>query len=160
ERLEQRRLTAQHDLQKTMAVLLVRAQHSDLIQHVGPETLRFVDDDDGVRLEQDERAQEPFERVEQQRHIRAREGPLANFIARHEAEIAKDYAQDLARGHMRIENQRRKRARAKSFDDGAAQRRFSRAGFSRQEHDALTASQSSQQFLVRTAMRRAKKEEA
>ena len=95
ERLQQRRLSAQHDLHEPPVVLLERGEQANLIEHLRRQRLRFVEDDDRVAVDGDERSQEGLDRVEELRHVGVGERTAAKVLGRDESEVAQHDAEDL-----------------------------------------------------------------
>ncbi len=132
-------------------------QDVEMIDHVGREAMRVVDDDDRRCLERRERGRERLQR-RGQRVVAA--AFRARVLARDDAEVDQHPLEQIVEGEKRIADDGRHRAAIELIDHGGAQQRLSGAGRRGQDRHGVAAGDGRQQRFGRRVVGGAVIEEA
>ena len=118
------RLADQDDLEHRAALVIDIREQADLLQDVGLEVLRLVDDDDGVRLEGDQRREKILERVDQVVAARRRH---PGAVLRDDAEVLEHLLQKVVAFEQRVVDDRHECLPLEPLEHGPAQQRLAGA---------------------------------
>ena len=124
----------EHDLQELRAIALAIGQESELLQNERIEMLRFVDDENGCRIERDERREKTMQRRNQ---VVTAEAFRPHALTQH-AEILQHLKDQLLDADARIDDDADGMMTGEPGHQRAAQERLSSPGFAHHQHEAFT----------------------
>jgi len=139
-------LTDEHDLQQFLT-LLELGQDADFLEQAKRQVLRFVDDEEGERLQGNQRIEELVERVTQIGTRRACQAAALQIRERHNAEINEQHLEQVFTRDERIGYECRERSPIEMLEHRSNQCRLAGADFAREDDQSFAASNAGEQFF-------------